>query len=190
MIKCSLSILLAERNLKITKVSKETGISRTTLTALYYNTNQGIQFDTLNTLCKYLRITPSELILYNEYDVSLQNMNFYDGDERIISLEIKITDKNKNNIYHLAGTCDIDFLNEDDDVTTGVNVSLYVPIFEDDQLNTKNLKIKNYLQNLPRIFLTELEDDLHVYLLSELKKCGYKFLTDDSISFYWDEVLK
>ena len=190
MIKCSLSILLAERNLKITKVSKETGISRTTLTALYYNTNQGIQFDTLNTLCKYLRITPSDLILYNEYDVSLKNMNFYDEDERIISLEIKITDKNKDNIYHLAGTCDIDFLNEDDDVTTGVNVSLYVPIFEDDQLNTKNLKIKNYLQNLPRIFLTELEDDLHVYLFSELKKCGYKFLTDDSISFYWDEVLK
>lgn len=51
MIKCNLAVLLAERGLKLTTVSNDTGISRTTLTALANNKNSGIQFDTLNTLC-------------------------------------------------------------------------------------------------------------------------------------------
>ena len=53
--------LLAERRLSITKVSKDTGISRTTLTGLYYHHGKGIQIKTLNTLCNYFDITPSEL---------------------------------------------------------------------------------------------------------------------------------
>ena len=46
MIACNLSVLLAERNLKISQVSKATGISRTTLTSLALNNAKGIQFDT------------------------------------------------------------------------------------------------------------------------------------------------
>lgn len=68
MIRCNLSVLLAERNLKITKVSNDTGISRTTLTALCKNHSQGIQFDTMNILCKYLKVAPAQLICYIPYD--------------------------------------------------------------------------------------------------------------------------
>ena len=53
--------LIIERRLSITKVSKDTGISRTTLTGLYYRPGRGIQIKTLNTLCNYLNITPGEL---------------------------------------------------------------------------------------------------------------------------------
>ena len=60
MVDSNLAVLLAERNLKITKVSRDTGISRTTLTALCYDQTAGIKYDTLNTLCKYLQITPTE----------------------------------------------------------------------------------------------------------------------------------
>ena len=66
MIVCNLAVLLAERGLKITKVSKDTGLSRTTLTALYYNRGQGIQLDTMDTLCNYLKITPNELFKKKE----------------------------------------------------------------------------------------------------------------------------
>ena len=71
MIRCNLAILLAERNLKITKVSSHTKISRTTLTALANNYSQGIQFDTLDTLCLYLKVTPDQLIAYEPVDIEV-----------------------------------------------------------------------------------------------------------------------
>ena len=67
----NLSVLLAERRLTISRVSADTGISRTTLTALSGRAARGIQFDTMNALCQYLRVTPNELFLYRPFDLSV-----------------------------------------------------------------------------------------------------------------------
>lgn len=67
MIESNLSVLLAERGLKITTVSKDTGISRTTLTALCNDYSGGIKFDTLDTLCEYLDIEPKDFFNYTPY---------------------------------------------------------------------------------------------------------------------------
>lgn len=58
-----LRVVLAKRKLKITDVAKATGISRTTLTALYYEKSQGVKFETLETLCKYLKCPVEELLI-------------------------------------------------------------------------------------------------------------------------------
>ena len=71
MIFSKLNVLLAERNLKISKVAKDTGISRTTLTALSQNTSQGIQFETLDLLCGYLKITPNLFFEYIPYAIEI-----------------------------------------------------------------------------------------------------------------------
>lgn len=70
MIRSQLSTLLAERSLKITKVSNDTGISRTTLTALNQNENKMVQMVTINTLCNYLKVTPAEFFEYSPLDAS------------------------------------------------------------------------------------------------------------------------
>lgn len=70
MIKSNLKILLAENNIRISKISNDTGISRTTLTALSENHLKGIQLDTMNKLCKYLRISPSDLFAYAPVDIT------------------------------------------------------------------------------------------------------------------------
>ena len=67
----NLSVLLAERRLTLSKVSEDTRLSRTTLTALAGGGAKGIQFDTLNTLCQYLKITPGELFVYRPFDLEL-----------------------------------------------------------------------------------------------------------------------
>ena len=74
MIACNLSVLLAERNLKISQVSKATGISRTTLTSLALNNAKGIQFDTLNSLCTYLEITPDQFIRHTPYEIQIEKI--------------------------------------------------------------------------------------------------------------------
>ena len=61
MIKNNFNELMAQKKLKITRVSNDTGISRPTLTSLTRGESKGIQYDTLNTLCNYFNITPCEL---------------------------------------------------------------------------------------------------------------------------------
>lgn len=70
MIMNRLSLLLAERQLKITKVSNDTKISRTTLTSLMKNESRMIQLETINTLCLYLDVTPGDLIEFIPYNFS------------------------------------------------------------------------------------------------------------------------
>ncbi len=68
----NLSVLLAQRRLTITRVSQDTRISRTTLTALCSGSAKGVQFDTLNALCQYLKVTPGDLFLYRPFDLSVR----------------------------------------------------------------------------------------------------------------------
>ena len=72
MIKNNFNTLMAERLLKITRVSNDTGISRTTLTALSQEMNKGVQLDTLNTLCNYFNITPGDFFDYIPYEFTIK----------------------------------------------------------------------------------------------------------------------
>ena len=74
--------LLAERMIKITKVHEDTGISRPTLLSIYTNSSKGIQFETINKLCDYFRITPGELFVEVE-DIKpvFPNKNIFNNKE-------------------------------------------------------------------------------------------------------------
>ena len=58
------SALLGAKLLKITKVSRDTGISRTTLTNLYFRRSIGISFEVLDKLCGYLDCEVNDLFEY------------------------------------------------------------------------------------------------------------------------------
>ena len=64
MLENRLWVLMAERQIKISSISDDTGISRTTLTSLKYHRASRIDFKTLDILCQYLRITPGEFFEY------------------------------------------------------------------------------------------------------------------------------
>jgi len=59
-----ISATLAGRLLKISQVSRDTGISRTTLTNLYYRRSKAVSFDTLDKLCKYLHCGIDDILDY------------------------------------------------------------------------------------------------------------------------------
>ncbi|MHC5375404.1 helix-turn-helix domain-containing protein [Enterococcus sp. LJL120] len=59
-----LSRILGERLLKVSDVYRGTGISKTTLTEIYYQRALNVQLDTLQKICDYLQIPLSELIEY------------------------------------------------------------------------------------------------------------------------------
>lgn len=66
MIKINLAVKMAERKIKINELSKRSGISRPTLTSLYYERSKGIEFDTLERLCIALRASIDELVVFSD----------------------------------------------------------------------------------------------------------------------------
>ena len=76
MILCNLPGILGKRRLKIAKVAADTGISRTTLTSLYYDTGKGVQFETINRLCIYLNIGMGELFTAVPFDIIIEKASY------------------------------------------------------------------------------------------------------------------
>jgi DNA-binding Xre family transcriptional regulator len=180
MIKCNLAVLLAERNIKITKVSKDTGISRTTLTSLTNNYAQGIQFDTLDTLCKYLSITPDKLLLSSYVTVQLNSIEVecedlftallvLKDDYREFESEITIDILQKREFNHLSA---LDF----------------VIRFADNNSDTNYIKLT--LSNLAPVFLVDINDSLCQLLIRRMESIDFKFETniiDDKINKYHED---
>ncbi|MFC6314233.1 helix-turn-helix domain-containing protein [Lapidilactobacillus achengensis] len=103
MIKNNLSVLLAERGLTAIKVSEETGIARSTLSSLTQNNSKMIQIETINTLCKFLKITPADFFDYTPIEV------LFDLD--ILPVEIQ---PNQRFFFDLDGT--IEFTRYDEGI--------------------------------------------------------------------------
>jgi len=61
-VKSRLPILLGEKRTRISEVCRKTGISRTTLTALYYDKGKGIYFDVLEKLCVYFDCNVGDIL--------------------------------------------------------------------------------------------------------------------------------
>lgn len=51
LIKCHLAKLMGEHKLKIVDVARETGLNRNTITLLYKETAQRVDFETMDKLC-------------------------------------------------------------------------------------------------------------------------------------------
>ena len=66
MIKNNLHLLLKERKITATKVYEDTGIAHTTLSRMKLNTLNGIDYKTLNTLCKYLNCRVEDILKYEK----------------------------------------------------------------------------------------------------------------------------
>lgn len=142
MISTNLKILLAERNLTISKVCEDTGISRTTLTALCSNKSKGIQFDTLDTLCNYLNVFPENILTFSPYKLTFEKSKFY-SDYICIIIE-NCTTRKKNQIL----SC----LDKPNYLT----------------LEDKDLEfLKKVINSLPKFYITTLDNELKNILINE-----------------------
>ena len=66
MIVIRLPILLAERKLRVADVVRATKLSKTTLHKLYNEESKRIDFETINTLCRFLDCQVGDLFEYVE----------------------------------------------------------------------------------------------------------------------------
>lgn len=64
MIKNRLSIILGEQRMRVSELSKLTGISQNALNKIYHNKTKGIDFDTLNKLCNILQCNSQDIFQF------------------------------------------------------------------------------------------------------------------------------
>ena len=62
MVRVHLSRLMGEKRLKIADLVRDTGLSRTTLTRLFYEESERLDFDTLEKVCRYLEVEVGDLL--------------------------------------------------------------------------------------------------------------------------------
>lgn len=199
MVRCNLSVLLAERNLRITKVCKDTGISRTTLTYLANNYSKGIQYDTLNTLCAYLRVSPGELISFVPVDVFLHSVGLTGKDMENLTIELDITYNGISQRCYLCGYV-FQYVPSPDDPNTPIRnrykpcaVEIYITLWDfldDPDVNIKkeNELIVNALNALPISFLKDLESKIEDKVVDILdRKYNLETLPASiDVSLKWD----
>lgn len=61
MLKNNLSAIMGAKRIKIYELEKISGISRSTITRLYYNQTNTVSFNTIENICKALNCTPGDL---------------------------------------------------------------------------------------------------------------------------------
>lgn len=154
MLKCNLAVLLVERNIKISELHKRTGISRTTLTALAQNQSKGIQFDTFDTLCTYLKISPNDLFIQEtlEYDFTVMDITEPKSTQRFIAdINIHADINYKNTNFDELIVCRVQLY--DDGTSDFEIVSMTVRI-------TYPETILEILNSIPITFKTSFEEEL------------------------------
>lgn len=187
MIRCNLAVLLAERNLKISKVSKDTGISRTTLTSLNSNYSQGIQFDTMNTLCLYLGITPEKLINYIPFDIKITDVKYdVEDSEADIGVELITSNKSKKK-YELFALINKHY-SERYYIIEWLEIEMRIPEYKDDEFNKHNQEISKYLKELPQPFISDFEGEIIGKLYEAIEKEETLGQAPD-VTFDWRNII-
>lgn len=61
-------VLLAKKKLNMQDVVRETGLSKNTVRALFYETGKGVQFETIEKVCRFLECEISDLFELKKED--------------------------------------------------------------------------------------------------------------------------
>lgn len=62
MIRCNLSVLMGRDKLRISDVANRTGLNRSTITALYYETATRVDLSAIESLCKVFQCKVGDLL--------------------------------------------------------------------------------------------------------------------------------
>lgn len=175
MLQNNLNRLMAERNIKVTDMAKDIGLAKSTIFSLSSGKTAGIQFETLEKICSYLRITPTELFEYSPYildinlDVQLKELT--DATFQYLAII-------SNGAYKKAFSLDVELVKPKSDPTFPrsdvENFELYVKIKLTGNDKYSNMEFYDVLSELSttlkRTFYQQLINDVVVQLNEATKK--------------------
>lgn len=189
MIICNLAVLLAERHLKITKVSQDTRISRTTLTALANNYGSGIQFETINTLCIYLKTNPEQLILFTPVNIDKINAKVESTGNKVLSVEVSMSIGIAGKERKCSMTGNIYLKSENNEIS---DIQIDLDLWDeeanpsDEDLREENMLFKKAFGMLSRPFIEYISDKVQGEIMLKIDNSHLYSIADGAgLSFNW-----
>lgn len=200
MIRNNLSILLAERQLRITKLANDTEISRSTITSIAQNDTKMIQLDVINKICTHLSIEPKDFFSFIPIDITSNfNVNKFGVQEHKQKFDdLKIPDLNDFSLDLFLTT--IDNTHETFKYTYNLNVNslsierdtdlfdeISIPIIELDiffkKTNTQEMEYaseKHFSENI----WNKMDTPFKVLFIRELKQNVLKVIAKEIKNIY------
>lgn len=80
MIRCHLARMMGEHKLRIADVSRETGLSRATVTLLYKETAQKVDLDTIEKICLLFGCSIGDLLELKAHGIKADGEELRDAD--------------------------------------------------------------------------------------------------------------
>lgn len=156
-----LSLLLAERQLKITNVANATKISRTTLTALMKNESKMIQLETINSLCIFLEVKPSDFFDFIPYNFTY---HFDHEESSLYSPQEGPPTYKANGFINLLdpinGNIEFEYTGEIEDYN-GLTTIYLEPLNKEVEIATQS-----FFGSISKSFVTQIEKEFSVYITS------------------------
>ncbi|KDB00568.1 hypothetical protein LAKU_20c00130 [Apilactobacillus kunkeei EFB6] len=184
MIANRLNILLAERQLTIKDVVENTTLSRNTISNLVNkNMTSSVNLSTLNELCMFLNISPSDFFTYSPYDLEIEIQNIKDSLDLILQIWVK----------HNTDTSLIECVIKNDSVSeTPIKGKLVhrlqYKLIDSEEMNAKGLydsfnlspkrlisihsseSIKNIISSVDIMFQKQIKDKIEYHVMSKIIK--------------------
>lgn len=124
MIHSNLKKILRDEGYTISYVAEKTGISRTTITSLAQNTGNGVQFDTLDKLCSFLKVKINDVFTFIPFDVTIKFIEDYSINltptNGSIDLELNSIIYDSDSFLFKLDTC---FIKEETQLLTVLSIS-------------------------------------------------------------------
>lgn len=171
-----LSVLMAERQLSIKQVVQDTGLSRNTISNITNNPESNVSTETIDKLCIYFEIDPSDFFVYSPYSITLGFKN------KLMLMSVMY--HKKEQLYDLSPY----ILNNDYDYETDARLKtfdLYIFL----EADTETSKVLEVYNSLPVIFKTQLTNRIlkhfeNSYDTTNLKMRINEYKKYDKISIY------
>ncbi|GEN33654.1 helix-turn-helix domain-containing protein [Aneurinibacillus danicus] len=165
MIKCNLAVLMAERGLKIADIASGTGMSRTTISSLVNHNAKGIQYDTFNTLCEFLKVSPGELFIYEPFTFSFEVKEVEEREnDFLFKLEADITYKKQVLQEVMLASVVLDMDEKDELCYVGIEVNY-------------SEEMTQLIAPIPRMFHKDMEEEIKEAIMEKLAQT-YSFAED------------
>lgn len=162
MLRCNLKVLLAEMGKTATKVSADTRISRVTLGSLINNQAKGVQFDTINTLCTYLGVSPGKLFSFVPFDIEVERVYISEAGSEIT---FRIRDNGRDVCCVIPA--DISISTRKLDVFS-VPDSIYIDLCTEENQNTE--VFRRYFGSLSQDLKTHVLDMVETAVLTDIEE--------------------
>ncbi|WP_323703521.1 helix-turn-helix transcriptional regulator [Mammaliicoccus sp. Dog046] len=179
MIRNRLAELMFERDIKTVRMAKEIGVSRNTITNTAQNDSEMLRMETINKICQYLNIDPSEFFEFYPFDIDFtidsENIYINNNDSKIISdyhlnLDLLIDIKHNGITNSIDSELKVVNLTKISAILLESSTIYYEIIFEN--TDDKKLIVETYnklSKGMKKILYSNLVEDIKIHLYESLE---------------------